>query len=162
VFEHRVANHFRHAGWSVDDAPPPEVGADLLLTKGRLRKAVLVRADEPPGRFELARFVAACKRAGLVGIVVAPDDPVLFEFCDQSGLEFVPGETIGEVVVVGRAPPPSAPRPVAGPVPLAQPVPATPQISARNIPWWRWAIVALIWAAALAALAYNIHLYTGG
>lgn len=167
MFRDRVVHHFHNAGWIVDlepalESPDGVFRPDILITKGAKRKAVLIRADEPPGPFEIAKFGASCKRARTAGVIVAPDDPSAYDLCDQAGLEFVAGEGIGEVVVVGHAPaPPPMPIDVAprASVLAAEPTVATP---ARTvIPAWRWAIVALIWIAAVAVVAYDVYLYSG-
>jgi hypothetical protein len=169
VFLRRVANHFNQAGWTVESEAVLESadGAfkpDLVITKGHVRKAVLVRSEEPPGPYEIAKFGARCRQAKVKGLIVAPDDPSVEELYVQASLEFVPGESIGEVIVVGKAPSPR-PLPIDVARPTEAPVPADLGPVARlplhrPSPWWRWAIVALIWLAALAAIAYDVYLYT--
>jgi hypothetical protein len=169
VFLRRVANHFNQAGWTVESEatlPSPE-GAfkpDLLISKGHVRKAVLVRSEEPPGPYEIAKFGARCKQAKVRGLVVAPDDASVYDLYEQANLEFVPGEAIGDVIVVGKAPaPPPLPLGVARPTEAPAPVDLGPVARLPRhppIPWWRWAIVVLVWLVAIALVAYDILLYT--
>lgn len=168
MFRDRVAHHFHEAGWAVEPAPAGAGGiqADLRITKGARSKLVLVRSDEPPGPFEIARFGAACRALATPGIVVAPDDPENYERYEQAGLEFVPGEGIGDVVVLGHAPPPpplvlpTEPPPVPA---VEPPAPARAYVEARptRTVLLRWAVVALIWAAAIATIVYDVRLYAG-
>lgn len=168
MFLRRVADHFHQAGWTVEsdvvlDGPDGAFRPDLLITKGSARKAVLVRADEPPGPYEIAKFGAQCRQTKVLGVIVAPDDPGIYELADQARLEFVAGETIGDVVVVGRAPSPRPlPPEVARTFEIPAPLDAGPVARLRRhrpIPWWRWAVVAIVWAAALVAVTYAIILY---
>lgn len=167
MFLRRVAYHFNQAGWTVEEptlqVPDGEFKPDLLITKGHVRKAVLVRSEEPPGPYEIAKFGHRCRQAKIKGLVVAPDDASVYELYEQASLEFIPGEAIGEIIVVGKSPaPPPLPvkvaRPAEAPVPVdVGPVARLPRH--KPIPWWRWAIVGLIWLAALAAIAYDVYLY---
>ncbi len=164
MFLRRVAHHFHEAGWSVDlepRTPPSADPVDLVVSRRGATKAVLVR-EEPPGPFEVARFGAACKKMGVPGILVCPDDAAVVEFCEQAGLEFLPGEGIGEVPVIGAAPPPPPPtfperETVTAPTLVGAP---TKAVQGPGIPWWRWAIVAAIWTAALALLVYDLIRFT--
>lgn len=159
VFLERVRDHFQRAGWTVEDGPVlrmevgPPVKTDLRIQRRNQRRVVLVR-EEAPGALEIARFSLLCKRAGLPGMLVAPQDDAVAQISDEQGVEFFAAETVGEVAVVSgpAVAPPQAPVP---PRPAARPS-AAPVARVPSIPAWRWAVVALIWLAALAVVAYDV------
>ena len=161
VFLERVRDHFQRAGWTVEDGPVlrmevgPPVKTDLRIQRRNQRRVVLVR-DDAPGALEIARFSLLCKRAGLPGMLVAPQDDAVAQICDEQGVDYFAAETVGEVAVVGGPTPTVAPpRPRAPPRAAARPQ-AVPVARAPAIPAWRWAVVGLIWLAALAVVAYDV------
>jgi hypothetical protein len=155
VFLERVVAHYRRAGWQIE--PLSSVGwgkaaPDFLARKGNRTMAVLVRAEEPPGPFLVGEFGAQCRRRQVSGAIVAPDDPALVELCETAGVDLVPGESIGEVAIMGASPEPAlAPTPAPSPLAVRLPQPALIEVPQRTV-WWRWALVAAIWLLALWVL----------
>lgn len=160
MFRERVVAHYRQAGWTIE--PVTSLGwgkalPDFQARKGKRVLAVLVRGEEPPGPFLVGEFGATCRRHKVQGVVVAPDDAALLELCETAMVDLVPGESIGEIAVVGAAP---EPPPMRAPPPVAPvPVLRVDELEApTGIPWWRWAIVAAIWMTAVGVALYDLRL----
>lgn len=160
MFRDRVVAHYRRAGWAIEPVSGEGWGKatpDFQARKGARVLAVLVRGDEPPGPFLVGEFGANCRRRKIGGVIVAPDDAALLELCEAADVDLVPGESIGEVAVVG-----ATPEPVAAPVRARVPVAVAPlrsvsaPLETAGIPWWRWAIVAAIWLCAVAVVAVDV------
>lgn len=155
----RARAHFEAQGWTVEagrllGSGPLEVHPDLLLTKDGRAKAVKLD-DEPTGAFPIGNFAARCKRLRIAPVIVCPNTPEVLEACDAAGAEFVDADTLGAAVIMRKAAPAVIIR-AASPVPssvsiapVRRPVETPPIVASARIPWWRWAIVAVIWAAAL-------------
>lgn len=152
----RILAYFQKAGWRVTSPDEgDDLGADFFIARGGRSKAILVR-DEPPGPFEIARFGHGCRRRGITGVVVAPDDPSASDLADQAGLEFLGAEGILVREPAAVLPPvvmPPPPQPIRAPRPTISGAAMPP-----GVPRWRWAVVAVIWTAALLVVAYDLML----
>lgn len=152
MLSERAREHYESLGWSVAESPELRVGPDafrpeLLATKGPRTKAV--RIDEDPlGKFQIGMFAAACKRGGFQGVVICPVDPDVIAACEEMGVEYLSPERLGKAVFVPRSGPPVAAPAPAEPALAPASAPAA-EAAAPTIPWWRWAIVAVVWALAL-------------
>lgn len=150
----QAREHYESLGWTVAQAPELRVAGttfrpELIATKGPRTKAV--RIDEDPlGKFQIGMFAAVCKGAGFQGVVICPVDPDVIAACEESGVEYLSPEGLGRAVFLPRSGPPVAvptPQGVAALASAAVEAPAP--VMARPVPWWRWAIVGVVWALAL-------------
>jgi hypothetical protein len=151
VLPERARRHYQQRGFVVG-APPGGVRADFLVEKAGRRR--LVRLDDDPiGTYQIGALAAEAKRAGMLATVICPGSPEVVEACDQFGVEHLSPQGLGE-----EGPVIPARRPVVAPAPAAvaaaaasAPVSAAAVERPVAIPWWRWAIVAVIWLAAIVA-----------
>lgn len=152
VLVERAREHYESLGWTVTDAPELRVGPDvlrpeLLATKGPRTKAV--RIDEDPlGKFQIGMFAAACKRGSLQGVVICPIGDDVIAACEEMGVEYLSPEGLGRAIFLPKAGPPVA-QESAAPVPTPAAVSAPEAAARATVPWWRWAIVAVVWSFAL-------------
>lgn len=161
-----VIAHYRKAGWTVLERPTvgqeaPFFRPDLVLQRKGQTRAVLVR-EEPPGPLELGTFAAHCKRHDIPGLVICPVEEAVQAACDLHGLDAL---DVDQFYVAAQAPAIMASPPLAAPTaPAPPPRPPGPAVATTlgtraTIPWWRWAIVGAIWAAALLAVGRWYALY---
>jgi hypothetical protein len=156
----RVLAHYSVLGWSLAEettvgGPGVAFHPDLVLKKGEKLLAVRI-SEDPLGTYHVGLFGAQCRRAKVKGLIVCEDSPEVLEACENAQLDFLPLETLGAPIVV----PTTKPRPIA---PIPEPVRPLAEFEefsqpTTRTPWWRWAIVAVIWIAAIAASAYWLTL----
>lgn len=159
VLQERVFAHFSALGWTLAEettvgAPGVAFHPDLVLEKNGKRMAVRI-SDETLGTYQVGLFGAQCRRAKIKGLVVCESSPEVLEACENAKVDFLAAENIGEPIVV----PVAKPRPLTPPPAVERPV-EFEAVAPEHVgtPAWRWAIVAMIWAAALIALVYWLTL----
>lgn len=156
-----VAAHFRRAGWTVLERPvlatePPPFRPDLVLERRGFRAAVLIR-EEPPGPFEVANFARQCKRHGLDGTIISPRDEPVLQAAELHGLSVLDVEDFYAPAPALVTPPMAGPTAASAPEMVFQEL-EVPATKVPRVRWWRWAVVAAIWVAAITAVLQWIRL----